>query len=102
MTTFKELNLLPPLERSIEEEGYLVPTPIQEQAIPAALAGQDILGCDQTGAGKTAAFCLPILQMLVSQEQMPVAKRPLVLVLSPTRELAVQIGESFATYGRHV
>ena len=102
MTTFKELNLLQPLEQAIEEEGYTVPTPIQEQAIPAALAGQDILGCAQTGTGKTAAFCLPILNLLVSQEQKAVSKRPLVLVLSPTRELAVQIGESFATYGRHV
>jgi len=102
LTTFKELNLLPSLEKAIEEEGYLVPTPIQERAIPAALAGQDILGCAQTGTGKTAAFCLPILNLLVGQEQKAVPQRPLVLVLSPTRELALQIGDSFATYGRHV
>ena len=102
MTTFKELHLLPPLEKAIEEESYVVPTPIQEQAIPAALAGQDILGCAQTGTGKTAAFCLPILNLLVGQEYKAVSQRPLVLILSPTRELALQIGDSFATYGRHV
>ncbi|MCH2202718.1 MAG: DEAD/DEAH box helicase [Fuerstiella sp.] len=102
MSDFKQFNLLAPLERAIEEEGYVIPTPIQEQTLPAALDGHDILGCAQTGTGKTAAFVLPILDYLGDHDFKTVAKRPLALVLAPTRELAIQIGESCAAYGRHV
>jgi ATP-dependent RNA helicase RhlE len=102
---FSDLNLLPALLKAVAEEGYDVPTPIQQQAIPYVLEGRDLLGCAQTGTGKTAAFALPILQRLEAAP--PPAnsrtKRPIrVLVLTPTRELAAQIGESFATYGRHL
>jgi ATP-dependent RNA helicase RhlE len=98
--TFDELGLIEPLLRAVRAEGYTDPTPIQAQAIPHVLAGRDVLGCAQTGTGKTAAFALPILQRLVAHT--PKHPRPLrVLVLSPTRELAMQIGKSFETYGRH-
>ncbi len=94
--------LLPALQRAVAEEGYTVPTPIQEQAIPHLLAGRDLLGCAQTGTGKTAAFTLPLLQFL-AQHRKPVQRnRPRVLILAPTRELAAQIGDSLRTYGRHV
>ncbi|MFT3776108.1 MAG: DEAD/DEAH box helicase [Minicystis sp.] len=95
--------MLPALLRAVAEEGYDVPTPIQQQAIPHVLAGKDLLGCAQTGTGKTAAFALPILQRLASTQPTGRSKKPIrVLVLTPTRELAAQIGESFATYGRHL
>jgi len=98
--TFDELGLIEPLLRAVRAEGYTDPTPIQAQAIPHVLAGRDVLGCAQTGTGKTAAFALPILQRLVTRQSQ--GPRPLrVLVLSPTRELAMQIGKSFETYGRH-
>lgn len=102
--TFASLELAGPIQRALESEGYKFPTPIQAKAIPTAMTGRDVLGCAQTGTGKTAAFALPILHRLVTQ---PVDKtqrgRPLprVLVLSPTRELASQIGESFQAYGRN-
>lgn len=102
LATFKDLSLIPPLQKAIREEGYEVPTPIQEQTIPAGLDGRDILGCAQTGTGKTAAFCLPILNHFSSHNVKVVTKRPVGLVLAPTRELAIQIGDSFAAYGRHV
>ncbi len=96
---FAELQLIEPLLRAVRAEGYTQPSPIQIQAIPPVLAGRDLLGCAQTGTGKTAAFALPILQRLVMhQVQGPPHLR--VLVLSPTRELAAQIGESFQAYGR--
>jgi ATP-dependent RNA helicase RhlE len=95
MSSFQELNLVAPLLRAVAQEGYTTPTPIQTQAIPHVLAGRDLLGCAQTGTGKTAAFALPILQRL---ERPGRALRT--LILTPTRELASQIGESFATYGR--
>jgi ATP-dependent RNA helicase RhlE len=101
--TFPELGLSAPLLRAIASEGYTAPTPIQSQAIPHVMAGSDLLGCAQTGTGKTAAFALPILHRL-SQAGAPPRGAPRkvrVLVLSPTRELAAQIGESFRTYGRH-
>ncbi len=85
--------------RAVRAEGYVAPTPIQTQAIPHVVAGRDLLACAQTGTGKTAAFALPILQRL--SETTPAARGIRVLVLSPTRELAAQIGESFAAYGRH-
>jgi ATP-dependent RNA helicase RhlE len=101
---FSDLDLIQPLLRAVAEEGYTTPTPIQQKAIPHVLAGRDLLGCAQTGTGKTAAFALPILQRLAAAPPPPNAKRrPVrVLVLSPTRELAAQIGESFGNYGRHL
>jgi ATP-dependent RNA helicase RhlE len=100
---FSELNLNSHLLLAVTSEGYQEATPVQEQAIPLILAGRDLLACAQTGTGKTAAFALPLLQMLTSrQSQASVAGRPRVLVLTPTRELAAQIGKSFATYGQNV
>ena len=100
--TFNELNLIEPILRALQEEGYNQPTPIQAQAIPPVLAGNDLLGCAQTGTGKTAAFSIPILQRLVEQRKQENKRRILsTLILTPTRELAIQIGESIAAYGRH-
>ncbi len=96
---FQELNLIDPLLRAVRAEGYTEPTPIQVQAIPQVLAGRDLIGIAQTGTGKTAAFALPILQRLTEQTQHQRGTR--VLVLSPTRELATQIGDSFVAYGRN-
>jgi len=95
-------SLLPELRRAVAEEGYVHPTPIQTEAIPHLLAGRDLIGCAQTGTGKTAAFMLPILQYLAGARRPPVQGHPRVLILAPTRELAAQIGESTAAYGRHV
>ena len=97
---FQELTLHPNLLRAVAQQGYTEPTPIQAQAIPEVLRGRDLMGCAQTGTGKTAAFALPILERLMA---MP-ASNPRcirVLVLVPTRELAAQVNQSFATYGRH-
>jgi ATP-dependent RNA helicase RhlE len=94
--------LLPQIQRAVAEEGYLTPTPIQVQSIPHLLAGRDLLGCAQTGTGKTAAFTLPILQYLTQNKRPPSRGRPRVLVLAPTRELAAQIGDSIRAYGRHL
>ncbi|MBZ0294011.1 MAG: DEAD/DEAH box helicase, partial [Anaerolineae bacterium] len=96
---FHDLKLIDPLLRAVRAEGYTEPTPIQEQAIPHVLAGKDLIGCAQTGTGKTAAFALPILQQLSQSNGRHGVIRA--LVLSPTRELAAQIGDSFAAYGRH-
>ncbi|HQP37846.1 MAG TPA: DEAD/DEAH box helicase [Polyangiaceae bacterium] len=98
--SFEELNLIAPLLRAIADEGYVVPTPIQQQAIPQVLEGRDLLGCAQTGTGKTAAFALPILQRLSAAPRVKGRAPIRTLILTPTRELAAQIGESFATYGR--
>ncbi|MCC6737763.1 MAG: DEAD/DEAH box helicase [Planctomycetia bacterium] len=98
---FTDLHLIEPLLRAVHEEGYVTPTPIQQQSIPHALAGKDLLGCAQTGTGKTAAFALPILQRLHGQP-VPHVRPIRVLVLAPTRELATQIGDSFRAYGRHL
>ncbi|AUX22702.1 RNA helicase [Sorangium cellulosum] len=98
---FTDLDLIEPLLRAIAAEGYSAPTPIQAQAIPPILAGNDVLGCAQTGTGKTAAFALPILQRL-AQGVAPSPRALRVLVLTPTRELAAQVGESFETYGRNL
>src|SRR4029079_17896036 len=99
---FAELGLIAPIARAVASEGYEKPTPIQARAIPHVLAGRDLLGLAQTGTGKTAAFALPILQRLSGKEpagrQRPIRCR----VLTPTRELASQIQESFATYGKHL
>ncbi|MCX6270957.1 MAG: DEAD/DEAH box helicase [Bacteroidetes bacterium] len=97
--TFSNLRLISPLTEALSKLGYKQPTPIQNQAIPYILEGKDIFGCAQTGTGKTAAFALPILQLLEERkeyERVPVTK---VLVLAPTRELAQQINESFSAYG---
>ena len=102
MKTFAELDLIAPLQRALADEKYEIPTPIQAQTIPGALSGHDVLGCAQTGTGKTAAFALPILNRLGKQNLPSKPNRPLVLVLAPTRELAIQIGDSFATYGKHL
>jgi len=113
---FQKLRLIEPLLRAVRSEGYTIPTSIQKQAIPRVLEGRDLLGCAQTGTGKTAAFALPILQLLHARAGSngngrarrrgagPVApaRSPRALVLTPTRELAAQIGESFRVYGRHV
>ncbi|MCB0790949.1 MAG: DEAD/DEAH box helicase [Flavobacteriales bacterium] len=102
MRTFEQLGLVTPLLKALHEEGYETPTPIQTKAIPPLLAGHDLLGSAQTGTGKTAAFALPILQHL-HENPSPSARGPVrVLVLTPTRELAIQIDESFAAYGRHI
>ena len=98
--TFAQLGLCPPILKALAEEGYESPSPIQEKAIPPALEGRDVLGCAQTGTGKTCAFAAPILQRLDGEK---VSGRPIrALVLTPTRELALQIQESFAAYGRHL
>ena len=98
---FTFLNLIEPILKAVQEEGYTSPTPIQEEAIPLALEGRDLLGCAQTGTGKTAAFAIPILQIL-SQTRINEKKRKIrSLILTPTRELAIQIGESFNAYGRY-
>jgi ATP-dependent RNA helicase RhlE len=100
---FKELNLIEPVLRALSQEGYERPTPIQEQAIPAVLEHRDLLGCAQTGTGKTAAFTVPILQIMHAETDTSDAKRPIrTLILTPTRELAIQIDESIRAYGRHL
>ena len=102
--TFDELNLIDPILKALTEEGYTTPTPIQQQAIPHVLEGHDLLGVAQTGTGKTAAFTVPILQLLhrSSQLEKQAPRRIRCLVLTPTRELAIQINESFGAYGRHL
>jgi len=101
MKSFDALSLAEPLSRALGELGYEKPTEIQARAIPVIASGRDLLGCAQTGTGKTAAFALPVLHRLVTGERPAGGRRPRVLVLSPTRELATQIGSSFAEYGRH-
>jgi len=99
---FEDFGLIEPILKAIREEGYTDPTPIQVQAVPHVLAGRDLLGCAQTGTGKTAAFAWPILQRLTAAPR-PHGTHPIrALVVAPTRELAAQIHESFRTYGRHV
>ncbi len=103
MKSFSELGLAEPLLRAVREQGYQVTTPIQAQAIPHVLAGRDVLGCAQTGTGKTAAFALPLLQRLAAQGADRTRGRgPRALVISPTRELAAQIGEDMRAYGRYM
>ncbi|WP_376088845.1 DEAD/DEAH box helicase [Roseomonas sp. CCTCC AB2023176] len=102
MTNFTDLGLSAPLLRALEEEGYTTPTPIQAQAIPAALAGRDVLGIAQTGTGKTAAFALPLLHRLAAEPRRAPPMGCRALILSPTRELASQILESIKAYGRHI
>src|ERR1700749_2778264 len=100
--SFENLKLIEPILRALKTEGYTTPTPIQEQAIPIILQNKDLLGCAQTGTGKTAAFAIPILQLLYQdRQQHKDQKKNKAIILTPTRELAIQIAESFAAYGRH-
>lgn len=100
---FEQLNLIPPIREALKAEGYTEPTDIQKQAIPPLLEGRDLVGCAQTGTGKTAAFAIPILQMLDGEKRDPRAPRVIkALLLTPTRELAIQVGESFKTYGKNL
>jgi ATP-dependent RNA helicase RhlE len=98
---FDQLGLIEPIKKALHKEGYNEPTPIQQQAIPPAILGKDILGLAQTGTGKTAAFALPILQKLQQEQAVKGYKHTRALILTPTRELALQINESFQTYGRY-
>jgi len=98
---FKSLNIIEPILKAVREEGYTTPTPIQVQAIPIVLQGTDLLGCAQTGTGKTAAFAIPILQLLSANKTYHKKRKVRSLIVTPTRELAIQIGESFRAYGRH-
>ncbi len=102
LTQFTDLGLATPLLRALEAEGYTQPTPIQAQAIPYLMQGRDLLGIAQTGTGKTAAFALPILHRLAANPKKAARRTCRALVLSPTRELASQIAESFRSYGRHM
>ena len=99
---FKDLELIEPILRAVEEQGYIYPTPIQSKSIPILLEGKDLLGCAQTGTGKTAAFAIPILQRLYLNENNNKGKRKIrAIVVTPTRELAIQIADSFSTYGKY-
>ncbi|MEO6132614.1 MAG: DEAD/DEAH box helicase [Saprospiraceae bacterium] len=102
--SFNNLQLIEPVLKALNHEGYTVPTPIQQQAIPPILEGKDLRGCAQTGTGKTAAFAIPLLQLLhLEQQANPQVRRPIrALILTPTRELAIQIEESFKAYGRYL
>ncbi len=100
--TFRELGIIEPIIDALEAEGYQIPTPIQQQAIPILLKGRDLLGIAQTGTGKTAAFAIPILQHIYTEKQRSRGIRKIrALIVTPTRELALQIGESYSAYGRY-
>lgn len=99
---FSDLNLLPQIQQALKETGYETPTPIQGQAIPLILEGRDLLGIAQTGTGKTAAFCLPLLNSLHVRQARRDPRSPRALILTPTRELAIQIHSSLLTYGKHL
>jgi len=99
---FENLNLIEPILAAVKAEGYTEPTPIQEKAIPVLLNGRDLMGCAQTGTGKTAAFAIPILQLLYGKQNSAAGKRQIkALIITPTRELAIQINESFSAYGKN-
>jgi ATP-dependent RNA helicase RhlE len=102
MNSFSDLGLSEPLVRAVADMGYETPTPIQAQAIPPLLEGRDLLGCARTGTGKTAAFALPLLHRLAEQRRSPAPKQARVLVLTPTRELAIQVDDNFADYAKHL
>lgn len=100
--TFNDLNITPAILKALAKENYTKPTPIQEQAIPAVLAGRDLLGCAQTGTGKTAAFAVPIIQLLSEQQGRPNTQRRVrSLILTPTRELALQISDNIVAYSQY-
>ena len=98
---FDQLGLIEPILKALRSEGYTTPTPIQQQAIPVILKGNDLIGCAQTGTGKTAAFAIPVLQILHERNQNKGYRHIRSLILTPTRELAIQINDSFAAYGQH-
>ena len=98
---FQSLQIIEPIQKALKEEGYSNPTPIQQQSIPIVLKGTDLMGCAQTGTGKTAAFAIPILQLL-HQNKKEGKRNVRALIVTPTRELAIQIGESFDVYGKHL
>ena len=100
--TFSNLRLIKPLVMALEKKGYTEPTPIQEQAIPHVLDGKDVFGCAQTGTGKTAAFALPILQLLDAKKESNKSRVIKALILAPTRELASQISDNFLAYGKNL
>ncbi|MCH8859226.1 MAG: DEAD/DEAH box helicase, partial [Proteobacteria bacterium] len=102
MSKFSELGLAEPIQRALKSRNHVVPTPIQARAIPQLLAGRDMLGIAQTGTGKTAAFALPILHRLSRGHETKGPRRPRALILAPTRELAIQIGDEFRAYGKHL
>ena len=102
LNSFSDLPLIAPIQRALSTSNYTKPTPIQAQAIPPLLEGRDLLGCAQTGTGKTAAFAVPILQRLAGETKRAAPRSTRALILTPTRELAIQIAESFRTYGRHL
>ena len=95
---FSDLNIIPQIRKAIDEMGYKEPTPIQEQAIPSLLLGRDMLGCAQTGTGKTAAFAIPVLQRIIKEKP---NKKIKALIVAPTRELAIQIEENFVLYSKY-
>lgn len=99
MTHFRDLGLSEPILKALESEGYSTPTPIQAGSIPVILSRHDLIGCAQTGTGKTAAFSLPLIELLSAETKHPRVIRS--LILTPTRELAIQIGDSLTAYGRN-
>ena len=100
--TFSDLGVAEPLRRALHAENHIRPTPIQAQSIPSVLAGRDLVAIAQTGTGKTAAFALPLLQRLAEQRHRPAPRTARALIVVPTRELAIQIGDAFGAYGRHL
>ncbi len=99
---FKKLNIIPDILKALEKKNYKVPTPIQKEAIPYILSGRDLLGCAQTGTGKTAAFAIPTIQLLNAEKPDHNSQRHIrALVITPTRELALQIYDSFCLYGKY-
>jgi len=100
--SFNNLQLIEPLLRALQHEGYTIPTPIQEQAIPVLLQGRDIRACAQTGTGKTAAFAIPLLQLMSEDMDQQPRRHIKALILTPTRELAIQIEDSFKSYGKYL
>ena len=102
VSNFSELGLADPIQRALNSRDHTIPTPIQARAIPELLAGKDILGIAQTGTGKTAAFALPILHQLMAKKGQRAAGKPRALILAPTRELAIQIGEEFRAYSQNM
>ena len=92
--SFEKINLIKPIQKALAEEGYTIPTPIQSEAIPIVLKGIDLIGCAQTGTGKTAAFAVPILQILYNNKSFEKKRKIRSLIVTPTRELAIQIEES--------
>lgn len=99
--TFKELNIIEPILKALKEKEYSIPTPIQQKAIPVALTKKDLLGCAQTGTGKTAAFAIPIIQQLYMSREKGKRREIKTLILTPTRELAIQISDCFTDYGKY-